>query len=623
MTRSPRPSEYQPPNGKLRIIATTDSHAAVLPYDFYVDRPAQGVGLLNLRETIAMLRDTDATTLLVDNGDFLQGTPMSDVIAMDPSWRDSHINPIVEAMNSIRYDAVGLGNHEFNFGLDVLEDIKQQLDCPVLCANVIKTADKSPLVMPWSIFDRTVQMADGTIQPIRIGVLGLAPPQVKTWDALIFGDALTATDIVKTAAYYVPLMKDQGADVIIALCHSGIGAEQHSTGMENAAIPLAAIDGIDALVLGHTHNTFPVSDIPAHGSVDYSRGLIHGKPAVMPGVGATSAGVIDLDLHLLDGRWHVATSHVRIAPAPMSSSKPDLSSLPNIKAAQTETFTYIRTPIGQSDRPLTSYFALVANCQTVQIVADAQREVAKQALVDTEWAALPLLSAAAPFKAGGPSGKASFIDIPAGPLAMRNAAELYLYPNNIAAALMTGTDIVRFLERSAGLFQRIAPNGGAQRIIDLDFPCYNFDVIFGLTYQIDISEPARFNSRGEDVAPHAQRIKNLCYRGQPVASDARFVVATNSYRIGGGGYFFADCPPQIVAETQQPARDAVVDFIRSGKNIGLTTDHVWGFSPVSGATGLFETGEDAPLHADRVKDRRIIGFDRDAMGQFCGQIDLG
>ncbi|MBT8410623.1 MAG: hypothetical protein KJP02_02345 [Octadecabacter sp.] len=107
MTRFPRPSGHQLTNGKLRIIATTDSHAAVLPYDFYVDRPAQGVGLLNLRETIAMLRETDATTLLVDNGDFLQGTPMSDVIAMDPAWRDSHMNPIVEAMNSVGYDAVG------------------------------------------------------------------------------------------------------------------------------------------------------------------------------------------------------------------------------------------------------------------------------------------------------------------------------------------------------------------------------------------------------------------------------------------------------------------------------------------------------------------------------------
>lgn len=610
-------------SGQLRIVATSDIHAALVPYNFYTDQPTQGTGLLNLRKTIAVLRDTDATTLLVDNGDFLQGTPMSDVIATRPCWRNSRINPVAEAMNALRYDAIGLGNHEFNFGLDVLGEVRQQLDCPVLCANVVNTADRSPFVMPWVILDRVVKTADGKSAPIKIGVLGLLPPQVKTWDALIFGDKLASTDIVETASHYVPILKAQGADVIIALCHSGIGAEQHSKGMENAAVPLAAIDGIDALVLGHTHDTFPVTGRATQGPVDYGLGLIHGKPAVMPGVGATSAGVIDMDLRLSGGRWHVAVPRAWIASAPVSPVKPDLSNLTAVDAAQKETFAYIRTPIGQTDHPLTSYFALVANCQTVQIVADAQRVVAQQALAGTEWAAYPLLSAAAPFKAGGPARKASYIDIPEGPLAMRNAAELYLYPNNIAAALMTGAELARFLERSAGLFRRITQGGGAQRIIDPDFPSYNFDVIFGLTYRIDISQPARFNTLGEQVAPHAQRIRNLCYRGQPVAPDALFVVATNSYRIGGGGYFFADCPAQIVAETRRPARDAVIDFIRTGQNRGLVTQQVWGFAPVSGATGLFETGESAPLHADRVRDRRILGFERDARGQLFGRLDLG
>lgn len=593
-----------------------------MPYDYYTDQPETGVGLLNLHRTILDELDTAATTLLFDNGDFMQGTPMSDMTVPDPAWLDQHMNPVVEVMNAIGYDAVALGNHEFNFGLGVLDHALRDLACPALCANVLRKSDGAPYVSPWVILDRHIGLSDGTRQPIRIGVIGFAPPQIETWDALVIGDTIKTADIVETAEFYIPVLKAQGADLIVALCHSGIGSAVHTSGMENAAVPLAALDGIDALVLGHTHEDFPSPNGKVIGAVDPARGTLHGKPAVMPGAEATSLGLIDLDLCWAGNQWKVDGARVTTCPIREADEVPLMGHLPHTGLAHSATLDRIRSPIGQTDVPLQSYFALVDNCRTIGIVADAQRHAISTALTGTLWADLPLLSAAAPFKAGGRLGTNHYVDIPAGPLAIRNAMELYLYPNTVCAAQVTGAGIAAWLERAAGLFLQIKEGEGPHKLINPDFPSYNFDVIYGVTYQIDLTQPSRFTPKGELVSTEHTRIRNLQFNGQPIDPEARFVIATNSYRMGGGGYFFGEAAPHLIIDTRHPTRLAVVDHFKQKRNAITPPANPWSFVPVPCAVGLFPTGDGALAHATSMAGRRLVGFHRDADGTLWGELDL-
>jgi 2',3'-cyclic-nucleotide 2'-phosphodiesterase/3'-nucleotidase len=226
-------------------------------------------------------------------------------------------------------------------------------------------------------------------------------------------------------------------------------------------------------------------------------------------------------------------------------------------------------------------------------------------LKGTAYEALPILSAAAPFKSGGRGGPDYYTDVPRGAVAIRNVADLYLYPNTIRAVKVTGMEVKAWLERSASLFNRITPGQDDQSLLNPAFPSYNFDVIDGVTYQIDLSRPAMFDPDGTLVQADADRVVNLAYLGRPVTPEMEFVVATNDYRAGGGGGFPGALGDSVIFEGPDTNRDVIVRFIVAQGTIRPRTRANWSFAPMPDTTVLFDSGPKARLHADSVPGVRI------------------
>ena len=593
----------------LRIMETTDLHVHVMPYDYYSDKPVDTVGLARTAARIAEIRAEATNSMLVDNGDFLQGNPMGDYMAYEKGMSAGDVHPVIAAMNTLGFDASTLGNHEFNYGLDFLMNSVAGANFPVVSANVATELGATPrddktLVKPYIILDRTVTDGSGAELPIRVGIIGFVPPQIMTWDRKHLEGSANARDIVATAEAWVPQMKEEGADIIIALSHSGIGSAQYEEGMENASVPLAEVDGIDALMTGHSHLVFPGPDYEGWDGVDATAGTIHGKPAVMGGFWGSHLGVIDLMLAFEGNQWRVVSAGSEARPIYQRNEDRSITALvesvPEVEAsvadAHAATLEYVRRAVGKTSAPLYSYFALVADDPSVQIVSQAQLWYIAQMMQGTEYESLPLLSAAAPFKAGGRGGPEYYTDVPAGDVAIKNVADLYLYPNTVRAVKITGAQLKGWLERSAGMFNQITPGGTDEVLLNPDFPSYNFDVIDGVTYEIDLSSPAMFDKDGAVVAEDANRIVNLAYNGEAVTDDMEFVVATNNYRAGGGGKFPGAMGDTIIFEGPDTNRDVIVRYIVDQGTINPSADANWRFKPMEGTTVLFDTGPKASAY---------------------------
>jgi 2',3'-cyclic-nucleotide 2'-phosphodiesterase/3'-nucleotidase len=572
-TRAPPLAEGSPQEFTLRILATSDLHVHITPWDYYADHASAAAGLAKTASLIAAARaEVAGTCLLLDNGDFPQGSPMGDVEALRGGPQVRHA--MIAAMNALGYDAGNLGNHEFSKGLDFLLNALGQARFPILSANIARSLGATPLqdqrlVPPSVILDREVSDGHGNRLPLRIGVIGLLPPQTTQWDRQILGDTLVTRDIVDAAAAHVPALRAAGADIVVALSHSGIGAPDPVPQMEDATTALAALPGIDALIAGHTHQTFPSPPFPASAYIDPVRWLLWGKPAVMPGFHGSHLGVIDLTLVRKGESWQVTSSHATLRPIARRTRTGRIVALPPsapailaiAKPAHAATRRWAQHAIGHSTEPLHSYFALVAPCPLVRLIARAQAGHVAARLQGGPYAHLPLLSAAAPFHAGGRGGPENFIAIPPGPLVLRHALDLYPHPNTVAAVIVTGNEVALWLERSFSLFHQITPGAQDAPLINPDFPSFNFDLIEGVTWQVDLTSPPRFDARGHLANPTAQRIHNLTYQGRPVDLNARFVVATNSYRAAGSGGFAGAEPDRIILSGPDSNRDILLTHI--------------------------------------------------------------
>ena len=597
---------------RLRILATSDIHAHLMDYDYTWDQPLTTAGLVRTASLIRRARAGAANVLLFDNGDFLQGSALGEYAATaGPDVCDRH--PVIAAMNRLGYDAAALGNHDFSYGIDFLDRALAGAHFPILCANAVRGLGNSPLddlaYRPaTTILERTLTAPGGQTAPLRIGLIGLLPPQITLWERKHLAGSIWTRDCVEAALAWVPRLRAGGADIVVALCHSGIGPESHASGMENAAVPLAAVPGIDVVIAGHIHLPFPGPDIAPTDRIDSLRGTVCGKPAVMAGFWGSHLGQIDLDLTLAGTRWTIARHRAASRPIaardrrgairPLAGRDADLAAA--VEPAHLATLARVRQPVGRSDVALHSYFARLCDCAAMQLVHDAQLDWLEDWAQGTEYEALPRLSAASPFKSGGRGGPQFFTDIPPGDLALRHVNDLYTFPNSVRAVVVNGATLRAWLERSAAQFLRLVPGAEDQPLFDPDAPAYNFDSLCGVSYRIDLSQPSRYSALGDVADLDGARITGLCHLGRPVTADMRFLVATNNFRAAGGGQFPGLSPCVTVAEPLTLTSDIIRAHIARARRVSPQVRHGWRLAPLPpGTSAWFDTG---PRAADHLGD---------------------
>ncbi len=589
----------------MRLMETTDIHVNLVNYNYYQDKPTNEFGLALTATLIKQARSEAKNHMLFDNGDLIQGNPLGDYVARN-GLEEGEVHPVYKAMNLLDYDTANIGNHEFNYGIDYLKESIDDANFPYINANVYyDDGDSDPtndenFFQPYKIINKQVEDENGNTQTVDVGVIGFVPPQIMQWDSTNLEGKVITKGIYETAQKFIPEMKEQGADIIIAVPHSGLGSVELQKGEENATYNLTEVEGIDAILFGHAHEAFPSESFAGIPGVNLEKGTINGVPSVEAGFWGNHMGFIDLKLEKNGEDWDVIDSSAEVRSIYDEETgealvEPDQEILDAVSEEHQATLDYIRSEVGETTAPIHSYFALVKDDPSVQIVSNAQKWYTKNAVEGTEYEGLPVLSAAAPFKAGGRSGANYYTYIPEGPIAIKNVADLYVYPNTLKVVKLNGEQIRQWLEMSAGQFNQVNPDALEQQsLVDLDFSTYNFDIIDGVTYEVDVTEPSRYNNDGKLINPDAQRIVNLQYNGEPVNDGQEFLVATNNYRAGGGGNFPNLDGSQIVLSPQVQNRQAVIQYIQENGTIDPSADGNWSFAPIDGNPKLtFQSSPDA------------------------------
>ncbi|MBD9391886.1 bifunctional 2',3'-cyclic-nucleotide 2'-phosphodiesterase/3'-nucleotidase [Acidovorax sp. ACV01] len=575
----------------LAVLETTDLHFNVRSYDYFKLAEDKSYGFERTATLVRAARKEFANTLLVDNGDTIQGTALADY--------EATINPIpctqqlsmYKAMGALGFDAGTLGNHEFNYGLPFLnqvlggglevDGVDAAKKCagagfPVVLANVTSNKTKKPLVQPYTVLERTLTArgSDGkeVKLPIKIGVIGFTTPGIMNWDKRYLEGKVTTEGAVEAATKYVPELRAKGADIVVALLHGGLDGAAYSATMENPGLHLSKVAGIDAMVMGHQHGVFPdTAATPGFNlpGVDHKAGTVNGVPAVMASSWGKSLGVVQLALQWDGAKWAVNKSASKSELRNTQSKNPagttvtvdaDPAIAPLIETQHQAAIQYVKTPIGQTDFRMSTLFADVGDPGAIQIVNQAQQAYVAAYIKASlpQYAQLPVLSVSAPFKSGFQGG-ADYTDVAVGPLAINNAADLYLYPNTVYAVKVNGGDIKKWLEAAAKRFNQIDPAKTTEQQLISTFPGYNFDMFTtaDVQYEIDVTQPV------------GSRIKNLAYLGKPIDVAQEFVIATNNYRATSGKSFIDKLDGSgTIWASPDANRDVVIDYIR--KNPAVT-----------------------------------------------------
>ncbi|EJC6862334.1 2',3'-cyclic-nucleotide 2'-phosphodiesterase [Vibrio parahaemolyticus] len=623
---------------KLRIIETTDIHTNVMDYDYYKDQPSQQIGLSRAATLVKQAKSEVENSVLVDNGDLIQGSPMGDYMAAK-GIQAGEVHPVYKAMNQLHYDVGNIGNHEFNYGLDFLQKTLAGANFPYINANVFDKKTGEHYFQPYLIKTHSFKDTDGEVHQVKVGYIGFVPPQIMVWDKKNLEGNVVAKDIKETAEKLIPQMKKEGADIIVAIPHSGVSTDPYKLGAENSVYYLTQVKGIDAIAFGHSHAVFPGKGFENLQGVDNNKGTINGVTAVMPGRWGSHVGVMDLVIEQKDGQWQVVEGQSEARPIFDKATKKSLAEADQgiIKALADDhkgTREFVNQPIGKANDVMYSFLALVQDDPTIQIVNLAQKDYVERFIQgDPDLADIPVLSAAAPFKVGGrkddPNG---YTEVESGQLTFRNAADLYLYPNTLVAMKVKGKEVHEWLECSAGQFKHIDVNTTQpQSLIDWDnFRTYNFDVIDGVEYQIDITQPPKYDASCKVINPDSQRIVNLTFNGKPVDPKQDFIIATNNYRAYSNT-FPGTGPDFIAFDSPDENRSVVAAYIsRVSEEKGEVTpsaDNNWSFAPIKSDKKLDIRFETSPSEkaSKFIQDKGQYPMKRvatDEVGFAIYQIDL-
>ncbi len=509
------------PAVSLRILATTDVHMQLVGYDYALARPAAHTGLCGIATLIAQARrEAEAKgmmAILVDNGDFLQGTALGDHLAHMPVTTD---HPIVRGLQYLRYDAMGLGNHDLDHGMEYLNRIARCVTTPLICSNLALSA---PTALRSSVILTCPLTQIPKEQTLRVGILSVLPQETSFLNAQQLAGWGCVTPAAQCVTDAAQELRRNGADVVILLAHMGMEGPDTADTHQDDLRRLARIPGIDAIVGGHTHLRLPGQDHLGYADVDVQTGSLGNCPTAMAGVEASDLAVLDLTLLQADtGQWRVQSHQTQLRPnGPQVPPDPALAAIfaPEHAAVRSK----LKQPCGHSSRAIHTYFSLAMPTAASALVAHAKRLVVAEAIANLPESSLPLLATAAAHTAGGRGGPQHYLHIRPGVIHRRHLAGFNPYPNNICALKVTGADLHIWLEHAAEVFHQLLPDSPDQPLLNDERATYRFDTIYGLTYTIDPSQPI------------GQRINNMCHAGRPVAPGQPFVLATSGFRAGGGG----------------------------------------------------------------------------------------
>ncbi|MFF1446817.1 bifunctional metallophosphatase/5'-nucleotidase [Streptomyces sp. NPDC058274] len=505
----------------LTVLGTTDLHGHVFNWDYfkdaeYSDAAGNAMGLARISTLVAQIRKEKGrrNTLLLDAGDTIQGTPLTYYYAkVDPiTAKGGPVHPMAQAMNAIGYDAVALGNHEFNYGIETLRKFESQCDFPLLGANALDAKTLKPAFPPY--FMKRFHVPG--LPPVKVAVLGLTNPGIAIWDKAYVQGRLTFPGLEEQAAKWVPKLRSMGADVVVVSAHSGSsGTSSYGDQLpyveNSAALVAQQVPGIDAILVGHAHVEIPelkVTNVKSGKTVVLSEPLCY----------AERLSVFDFELVFEKGRWQVESVAASLRNSKSVADDPEITKL--LKDEHAAVVKYVNQVVGTATETLTTVEARFKDAPIIDLITKVQEDVVKAALAGTEYASLPVIAQASPFSRTS--------QIPAGQVTIRDLSGLYVYDNTLVAKLLTGAQVRAYLEYSAEYFVQTA----AGAVVDTEKltnannrPDYNYDYVSGLRYDIDVAQVA------------GARIKNLTFNGAALDDAQQFVLAVNNYRANGGGAF--------------------------------------------------------------------------------------
>jgi 2',3'-cyclic-nucleotide 2'-phosphodiesterase/3'-nucleotidase len=505
----------------LTVMGTTDLHGHVFNWDYfkdaeYADKAGNALGLARISTLVDQVRQEKGhcNTLLLDAGDTIQGTPLTYYYAkVDPiTAKGGPVHPMAQAMNAIGYDAVALGNHEFNYGIETLRKFESQCHFPLLGANAVDAKTLKPAFPPYFVKKFHVPGAP----PVTVAVLGLTNPGIAIWDKAYVQGKLAFPGLEEQAAKWVPKLRAMGADVVVVSAHSGTSGnssygDQLPYAEDAAANVARQVPGIDAILVGHAHLEIPELKVVNEQT---------GKTVVLsePLCYAERLTLFDIELVFVKGKWEVESVAASLRNSNTVADDPKITKL--LTDEHAKVVQYVNQVVGKATETLTTVDARYRDAPIIDLITKVQEDVVKAALAGTEYAALPVIAQASPFSRTS--------QIPAGNVTIRDLSSLYVYDNTLVAKLMTGAQVRAYLEYSAEYFVQTAAGApvDVEKLTNANGrPDYNYDYVSGLQYEIDIAQAA------------GSRIKNLTFSGAPLDDAQQFVLAVNNYRANGGGAF--------------------------------------------------------------------------------------
>lgn len=621
----------------LRILETSDLQAKMKDFNYYTGKDDPRMGLARTASLIAIARKEHSNNVLIDNGDLLQGSPLGDY-ANSLSVQKNRIHPIFLAMNILNYSVGNIGHQDFMMGLPFLEwainsanfpFINANIYCKVsLCAN--GTTQDENVFTPYLIKPTTLLDKQGNEQSVNIGYIGFVDPKANTWHNNQLTEDIAIKDIIISAEKWVPKMKEKGADIIIAIPHSSIAFEkgQLKFGANNAVINLADVEGIDAILFGHSHYVFPSPQYTNLWNSNIDKGTINGIPAVAPGFWGNHLGIIDLTLNRIEGKWIVIDSKSTVKP--IFDNQPLVLADKRIEDAladvHKEVLKYSNQNRGITDTPLYSALSLIQDSATIQLLSDLLLHSTTSNIKNNPaFKDIPLLSAISPSKVGGDHSKKDanlFVDIKAGEITYQDIISLYPYSNTLAAVKVTGKLIKEWLECSANQFNQINPNSSApQSLINWKHhQSYNFDIIKPIQYQIDVTQPSQYDEHCIPTSNHQKtsRISDLSYTkkdGSTLTGDAfyksSFIVITSNYRAFSG-QFPGTGPKYVIFSFPDDIQALLSNYItqktQENGSISITPTYNWHLKPIKTKAKLnilFQTQNTPTAKEFIIKNKKI------------------